>query len=37
MSAWNPEALFDMFLHSVSEEVKDELAAYPQILTPSLL
>ena len=37
VSAWNPEALFDMFLHSVSEEVKDELAAYPQILTPSLL
>jgi hypothetical protein len=24
---WNPEALFDMFLHGVSEEVKDELAA----------
>ena len=26
-SAWNPEALFNMFLHGVSEEVKDELAA----------
>jgi hypothetical protein len=26
-SAWNQEALFDMFLHSVLEEVKDELAA----------
>lgn len=26
-SAWNQEALFDMFLHGVSEEVKDELAA----------
>ena len=26
-SAWNPEALFVMFLHGVSEEVKDELAA----------
>jgi hypothetical protein len=26
-SAWNPEALFDMFLHGVSEEVMDELAA----------
>jgi hypothetical protein len=25
-SAWNQEALFDMFLHGVSEEVKDELA-----------
>ena len=29
--AWNPEALFDMFLHGLSEVVKDELAAgsYP--------
>ena len=26
-SAWNLEALFDMFLHGISEEVKDELAA----------
>ncbi|KAM9559286.1 LOW QUALITY PROTEIN: voltage-dependent T-type calcium channel subunit alpha-1G-like [Salvelinus alpinus] len=26
-SAWNQEALFDMFLHGVSEEVTDELAA----------
>jgi ribosome-associated toxin RatA of RatAB toxin-antitoxin module len=26
-SAWSPEALFDMFLHGVSEEVLDELAA----------
>ena len=26
-SAWNQEALFDMFLHGASEEVKDELAA----------
>ena len=26
-SAWNPEVLFDMFLHGMSEEVKDELAA----------
>jgi hypothetical protein len=26
-SAWNPEALFDMFLHGVSGEVKDELTA----------
>jgi hypothetical protein len=26
-SAWNQEALFDMFLHGVSEEVKDEFAA----------
>ncbi|XP_045570093.1 trichohyalin-like [Salmo salar] len=26
-SAWNPEALFDMFQHGVSEEVKDKLAA----------
>ena len=26
-SAWNPEALFDIFLHGISEEVKDELAA----------
>ena len=26
-SAWNREALFDMFLHGVSEEVKDKLAA----------
>ena len=26
-SALNQEALFDMFLHGVSEEVKDELAA----------
>ena len=25
-SAWNPESLFDMFLHGLSEEVKDELA-----------
>lgn len=25
--AWNPEVLFDTFLHRVSEEVKDELAA----------
>ena len=25
-SAWNPEALLDMFLHRVSEDVKDELA-----------
>ena len=24
---WNPEALFDTFLHGLSEEVKDELAA----------
>jgi hypothetical protein len=29
-SAWNQEALFDMFLHCVSEEVKDELAAREQ-------
>ena len=27
-SAWNHKAPFDMFLHSVSEEVKDELAAW---------
>jgi hypothetical protein len=26
-SAWNQEALFDMFLHGILEEVKDELAA----------
>jgi hypothetical protein len=26
-SAWNQEALFNMFLHGVSEKVKDELAA----------
>lgn len=26
-SAWNPEALFDMFFHGLSEVVKDELAA----------
>ena len=26
-SAWNQEALFDMFLHGISEEIKDELAA----------
>ena len=26
-SAWNPKALFNMFLHRVSEEVKDELAS----------
>ena len=26
-SAWNPEALLDMLMHGVSEEVKDELAA----------
>ena len=26
-SAWNQEALFDMFLHGVSEAVKDKLAA----------
>ena len=26
-SAWNQEALFDMFLQGISEEVKDELAA----------
>jgi hypothetical protein len=25
-SAWNPESLFDSFLHGLSEEVKDELA-----------
>ena len=25
--AWNPESLFDMFLHGLSLEVKDELAA----------
>lgn len=31
-SAWNQEALFDMFLHAVSEEVKDELAA-PELPT----
>jgi hypothetical protein len=36
-SAWNQEALFDMFLHIVLEEVKNELAAriYRQILTRS--
>jgi hypothetical protein len=27
-SAWIPEALFDMFLHGISEEVKDKLAAW---------
>jgi hypothetical protein len=26
-STWNPEALFNTFLHRLSEEVKDELAA----------
>ena len=26
-STWNMDALFDMYLHGVSEEVKDELAA----------
>ena len=26
-SAWNLEALFDAFLHGLSEEIKDELAA----------
>ena len=26
-STWNQEALFNMFLHRVSDEVKDELAA----------
>ena len=26
-SAWNPEALFDMFLHGLSEVVKDEITA----------
>lgn len=26
-SAWNPEALFDMFLHRLSEVIEDELAA----------
>jgi hypothetical protein len=26
-SAWDQEALFDMFLHRVSEEIKDEIAA----------
>jgi hypothetical protein len=26
-SAWNQQALFDMFLHGISEEVKDELAS----------
>uniref|UniRef100_A0AAZ3SS91 DUF4939 domain-containing protein n=1 Tax=Oncorhynchus tshawytscha TaxID=74940 RepID=A0AAZ3SS91_ONCTS len=26
-SAWNQEALFDMFLHDISEEVKDVIAA----------
>lgn len=26
-SAWNPDSLFDTFLHRLSEEVKDELAA----------
>lgn len=26
-SAWNPEALFDTFLHGLLEEMKDELAA----------
>ena len=26
-SAWNTEALFDMFLHGLSEVIKDELAA----------
>ena len=30
--AWNPEALFDTFLHGVSEEVKDELAAREQLM-----
>ena len=25
-SGWNSEAMFDMFLHRVSEKVKDELA-----------
>jgi hypothetical protein len=26
-SAWNPEALFDMFLHGLSEVIKNKLAA----------
>jgi hypothetical protein len=26
-SAWNPESLFDTFLHGLSEVIKDELAA----------
>ena len=26
-SAWNPEALFNMFLHGLSELIKDGLAA----------
>jgi hypothetical protein len=26
-SAWNPEALFNMFFHGLLEVVKDELAA----------
>jgi hypothetical protein len=26
-SAWNPEALFDMLLHGLSEVVKDEITA----------
>ena len=25
-SAWNPESIFNTFLHTLSEEVKDELA-----------
>lgn len=28
--AWNPEVLFDTFLHGLLEEVKDELAAREQ-------
>ena len=37
--AWSPEALFDMFLHGLSDEVKDKLAArnYRQISTHSSL
>ena len=27
-SAWNPDSLFDMVLHGLSEEVKDELTAW---------
>jgi hypothetical protein len=27
-SAWNPESLFETFLHGLSEQVKDELAAW---------
>ena len=35
-SAWNLEVLFDMFLHGISEEIKDERAAR-ELQTDSLI